>query len=317
MKIITHEDIIKLNISPKTCLEWVEDMLKNREKSQNPPKIHLRPYDGVFCNVMPCIVDMQDLSRGMGLKVVTRFPNQVPSVDSKLILLDAKSGAYLAVMDANWITTMRTGMIAAHSANLFGKKDFKTISIMGLGNTGRATMLGLAEIIKNRNITVKLLKYKGQEELFKERFSYLKNFKFEFVNSYIEAIENTDIVLSAVTYFKDDICPDKYFKEGITVIPIHTRGFTNCDLFFDKVFVADIPPARDFKNFDKFKKLGVTNDVVNGLIPGRENDSERILVYNMGLAINDVNFANQIYNMLDKSKLQEIDFKAPKEKFYI
>ena len=317
MKIVTHEDIVKLNISPGTCMEWVEDMLKNGSKAFNPSKIHLRPYEGVFCNIMPAIVNMEDLSKGMGLKVVTRFPNHVPSLDSKLILSDAKTGDYLAFMDANWITSMRTGLIAAHSVNLFSKKNFSTIGIMGLGNTARATMLGLGEIIKDRKIKVKLLKYKGQEKLFKERFSYLKNFEFEYVDSYLDAIKGSDVVVSAVTYFKDDICEDKYFDKGITVIPVHTRGFTNCDLFFDKVFVADIEPVKEFKNFSKFKQIATTNDVVNGHVLGRENDEERILVYNTGLAINDLNFAQHIYEMLDKSKLTDIDFKLPKEKFYI
>ena len=317
MKLITHEDIVNLNISTTDCLNWVEDMLLNRNKSYNPTKIHLRPYDGVFCNIMPAIVNKHDLSRGMGLKVVTRFPNREPSLDSKLLLVDPQTGEYLALMDANWITTMRTGIIAAHSVNLFSKKNFSKISIMGLGNTARATMLGLAELIKDRNITVKLLKYKGQEELFVKRFSYLKNFKFEYVDSYIDAIKDVDTVISAVTYFKDDICSDEYFDKGITLIPIHTRGFTNCDLFFDKIFVADINPAKEFKYFDNFKYVAETNDVVNGIIPGRENDEERILVYNMGLAINDINFGMHIYSMLDKSKLLDLDFKLPNEKFYI
>ncbi len=317
MKIITHEDISNLKISPKTCLEWVEDMLVNRADAHNPAKIHLRPYEGVFCNVMPAIVNMRDLTRGMGVKIVTRFPNHIPSLDSKLILLDAKSGDYLAIMDANWITTMRTGIIAAHSANLFSKKNFSKIGMIGLGNTARAAMLGLAEIIQDRTMTVKLMKYKGQEELFAQRFAYLKNFKFEYVDSYIDAIKDVDTIISAVTYFKDDICPDKYFDKGITIIPIHTRGFTNCDLFFDKVFVADKNPAKEFKYFDKFKYVAETNDVINGIIPGRENNEERILVYNMGLAINDINFAMHIYKMLDKSKLPDLDFKLPNEKFYI
>ena len=63
------------------------------------------------------------------------------------------------------------------------------------------------------------------------------------------------MVISAASYFSEDICSDEYFDEGITVVPIHTRGFTNCDLFFDKVFADDTGQVKHFKNFDKFKNL--------------------------------------------------------------
>jgi len=51
MKIITFDDIKKLNISPTTCYEWVEDMLLNKKKAVLPSKISMKWTDGVFCNV--------------------------------------------------------------------------------------------------------------------------------------------------------------------------------------------------------------------------------------------------------------------------
>ena len=56
MKIITFEDIEKLHINPDTCMRWVSEMIENKKKAQLPPKISMHPADGVFCNVMPCII---------------------------------------------------------------------------------------------------------------------------------------------------------------------------------------------------------------------------------------------------------------------
>ena len=97
-----------------------------------------------------------------GVKVVNRYPERKPSLDSKLLLLDMVSGDYLALMDANWITAMRTGAVAAHSIKLFAKNGFKTLAVLGLGNTARATMLCLAHAFPDREFKVKLLK--GEEE---------------------------------------------------------------------------------------------------------------------------------------------------------
>ena len=123
---------------------------------------------------------------------------------------------------------------------------------------------------------------------------------------------------SCATYFENDICPDEYFDEGVLVIPIHTRGFTNCDLFFNKVYADDYGHVCHFKNFNKFKSFAEVCDVVNYNAIGRENNRERILIYNIGLAIHDINFAAHIYQLIkDDDKLLELDMLDPKEKFWI
>ncbi|MDE5896677.1 MAG: hypothetical protein K2H43_02545 [Clostridia bacterium] len=170
MKVITHTDIVSLDISPRSCYEWAEYMIANKASALLPAKISMKPREGVFCNVMPGIVTLPDGSRYGGVKAVTRYPDRVPSLDSKLMLYDAESGEFKAIMDANWITAMRTGAVAAHSVELFAKRDFRTVGIMGLGNAARAAMLVLADRFRDRQIPVKLLAYKGQEKLFAARF---------------------------------------------------------------------------------------------------------------------------------------------------
>ena len=253
-----------------------------------------------------------------GVKVVNRYPDRKPSLDSKLLLLDMTSGDYLALMDANWITAMRTGAVATHSIKLFAKNGFKTLAVLGLGNTARATMICLAHAFTDREFKVKLLKYKGQEVLFSERFSQYENLHFEYVDDSKSLIKGSDVVISCVTYFADDISPDDCFDEGVLVVPVHTRGFTNCDLFFDKVYADDTGHVCHFKNFDKFKYFAEVCDVVNGNAVGRENDKERILAYNIGLAIHDINFATHIYQMVqDNEGLLDIDMHDPVDKFWI
>ncbi len=78
-------------------------------------------------------------------------------------------------------------------------------------------------------------------------------------------------------------------------MPIHTRGFTNCDLVFDKVYADDTAHVHGFKNFGKFRFFAEVADVVNGKAPGRESETERILAYNIGLSIHDIYLAEKIY----------------------
>lgn len=316
MKVITHSDIANLKIPPETCFEWVRYMIENKDTVLLPKKISMKLGEGIFCNVMPSVVTMPDGKRFGGVKMVSRFPQRVPALDSKLILFDADSGENLALMDADWITAMRTGAVAVHSLNLLAKKDYKSVGFIGLGNTARATALVMSKVCK-KNITVNLLKYKGQEQLFAERFENCKNFKFNFVDTPEKLVGASDVIISAATYLPDDLCGDETYKKGVTVIPIHTLGFTNCDLFFDKVFADDVNHVNHFKYFDKFRRFAEVSEVVGGKAEGRANSEERILVYNIGVASHDVYFAANVFKALENEKLQTVDLCSPKEKFWI
>ena len=282
-----------------------------------PPKISMKPSDGIFCNVMPGIIpaDISPLGHSVGgVKVVTRYPDRNPSLDSKILLFNADTGENLALMDGNFITAMRTGVVAAHSVKLFAKKNYSALGIMGLGNTARAFMLVLAETDK-RNISVKLLKHKGQEELFAQRFSGCEHLSFEYVNTPEDLVQGSDVVVSAVTYAPEDFCRDECFGEGVLIVPVHTLGFTNCDLFFDKVFADDTGHVKHFRNFGKFRCFAEVCDVLNGEARGRENDSERIIAYNIGISLHDINFAAHILEKANNAV--NVDMHEPVIKFWL
>ena len=321
MKVISFENIKKLEISPAVCYEWVAEMIANKADALLPPKTHMNMPGNIFCNVMPGIIHFDGKSWG-GVKVVTRYPERKPALDSKILLFDADSGTFLALLDGNWITAMRTGAVAAHSIQLLAKKEYKTVGIIGLGNTARATMRVLDSFTRERELKIKLLRYKDQAELFQDRFKDLSNIQFCVVDSPDEVVKGSDVVVSCATYFENDICEDHCFDEGILVVPVHTRGFTNCDLFFDKIYADDRGHVDHFKNFSKFRRFAEVSDVVNGRAEGRVNDQERILAYNIGLSIHDIFFAAQIYSSFEKepvlmAKLPDANLKDPIEKFWV
>lgn len=313
MKIITHQDILNLNITPGEAYDWSEFVIRNKNTAILPPKISIKPdtMEGVFCNVMPCYFG--DFG---GVKMVTRYPDRAPSLDSQLMLLDTKTGVTKALIDANFITALRTGAVCVHSLLQFAVKDFSTIGMMGLGNVARATAIILFDKVKDRKLTVKLLKFNDEHQLFADRFKDAANVEFVFCDTAEEVVDGSDVVISAVTYAGQNLCEDKYFKPGVVVIPVHTLGFTNCDLFFDKVFADDYGHVKHFKYFDKFRSFAEVSDVVNGIKPGRENDEERILVYNIGIALHDIYYAGQIYNKMENSAT-DVEFLPPTERFWL
>lgn len=314
MKIIGFDDIVKLNISPKICYDWVCEMLENKRESILPTKISMKPEAmyGVFFNCMPCLIPGSDCA---GVKIVTRYPKREPCIDSQILLYRLSDGKNIALLDGTWITAMRTGAVAAYSIKKFAVPDYMSLGFIGLGNTARATLKTLLSVYDGRPLTVYLKKYKSQHQLFAKKFEVNSNLTFVFCDTVEQVIDRSEVIVSTVTFCEQDFCEDRYFREGCLLIPIHTRGFTNCDLFFDKVYADDRNHVKHFKYFDKFKYFAEVSDVIAQTKEGRTSSDERIIVYNIGISLHDVYFAHKIEKMCNDAI--EMDLYAPKEKFWV
>lgn len=299
VKIIQQSQIENLHISPTDCIQWVEEGFRMKDDVQLPAKLSVHPHDEDFITTMPCLLPEKEGVRFFGVKIVSRVEGHVPALQSEIYLYDAKTGQLKAILDGDWITAMRTGAVAALSARMFQKAGVDTYSMIGLGNIARAVLLCLAADNQHRSITVRLMQYKDQAESFAEYFSNLTNVRFEIVDDKKDFVSQADVVISCVTVAKELLFPDdSLFRMGVTVIPVHMRGFQNCDLFFDKVFGDDTGQIRQFRYFSQFKQYDEFHHVLLGQSPGRTSSKERILSYNYGLALHDIFFASKIYSML-------------------
>jgi ornithine cyclodeaminase/alanine dehydrogenase-like protein (mu-crystallin family) len=303
MYYIDFNTIKELNITPKQCLDWANQALMNKYIYMLPPKINITFNDSCFFNTMPSF--LPELNR-FGVKIVSRYPNfstqdkRKTSISADIMLYDSKNGELLAIMDGTWITAMRTGAVTALSIDLLKKNKTNSYSFIGLGNTARATLLCLNEIMGYKPIVIKVLSYKDQHIAFIKRFSLFKNISFEIYNSVTELIKSSDVLISCVTIKKENFTIDADYSDGILVVPVHTMGFQNCDLFFDKIFCDDIEHIKGFKYFEQYKNCNEISNIFLGHCKGREFESERILVYNIGLSIFDILFASNIYNISNK-----------------
>lgn len=315
MKIISQQQIRELNISPSTCVDWVKESFSLKNLAQLPAKISLHPQGNDFFNTMPCILPAP--YNYYGVKVVHRIKEATPALGSDLWLYNSQTGELLAMFDADWITTMRTGAVATLAMQTFRKSDAKIYGFLGLGNTGRATMLCLLDSEPNIMHHVILLRYKDHAELFIERFKEYSNVTFAICDDIKDLVAQSDVIVSCITEAQGLLCDDDtLFKEGCLVVPVHTRGFQNCDLFFDKVYADDTAHVCGFKYFSQFKQFGEIQDVISGKIVGRESDVERILSYNIGLGLHDVVYATKIYEIL-KNTSNDINIIRETAKFWI
>jgi ornithine cyclodeaminase/alanine dehydrogenase-like protein (mu-crystallin family) len=319
MKIISGKNIREMGISPSECVAWIKESFGLKAEAQLPAKISCHPADYDFFTSMPCLLpENRKGRRYFGIKEVHRIEGAVPSLGSDLLLYDAKSGELLALMDSDWITTMRTGAVAAVSAMALRKSDAKVYGFVGLGNTARATLLCALEQEPTKHFKVKLLRYKDQAALFIKRFETYGNVEFQVVDDINHLARTADVFFSCITSAQGLLVEDeRNFLPGATVIPVHMRGLQNCDTIFDRVFGDDTDHVRNFRFFPQFRDYNEIGEVLAGRDPGRKSDGQRIIDYNYGLALHDVLFASKLYERLADTDVHEIPIRKETEKFWV
>lgn len=294
MLIISSKEIESLNISPVTCMQWAREVFLMKDRCQLPPKVSLHPQGIDFFNTMPCLLPPE--YNVFGCKIVSRIVGNHPALKSEIMLFDTRTGVLTALLNGDWITAMRTGAVAAIAINTLRHPGATIYAFMGLGVIGHATLNCLLASNSEREMIIRLLRYKDQAEKTISRYKHsYPQVKFIIFDTVEELVKNADVVVSCITEAKSLLIEDtNLFKPGVLVVPVHTRGFQNCDIVFDKVFADDEGHVKGFKYFNEFKYFAELTTVLKEDLPGREADSERILSYNVGIGIQDIFFAMKI-----------------------
>ncbi len=298
MKIITSQEIEELNLKPEQSVDWVKEAFLMKDRCQLPPKISLHPRGNDFINTMPSLLPEE--YHTFGCKVVSRVKGTTPALKSEMMLFDTLTGEMTALVNADWITARRTGAVATLAINTFKSSKANIYAFVGLGVIGRATLDCLIATNKGQKLTIRLKRYKDQAEKIIEEYGKNSNINFQICETMEDLVNDADVIVSCITDADGLLVKDvNLFKLGVLVVPVHTRGFQNCDTVFDKVFADDEGHVNGFKYFNQFKKFGELDAVLKGLMTGRDNDDERILSYNIGISIHDVFYAYKILKIIN------------------
>ena len=292
---ISQEQIKSLGITAQEKYDWVDTTLRHKSEYVLPTKTRMPLKENDYFNVMPCALPSENV---LGLKVVTRNENRrlrgQNNIDGDILLYSYDDFLPMALIDGAYITTIRTAAVAVHSLLNFAPKR-EVIAMVGLGNIGTEIGNILFPLIKNDKTIIKLYRYKDQAEKFAGKFNDYANLEFRYCDTYESLMSDSDVVVSSITFIEGDFCAPSVFKKECTVIPVHLRGFKECDCTFDHVITSDIVSIKKFQNYDQIKKLSYIDDLITF---GENIADKQTIIYNLGLAVYDIFFAAKIYNKL-------------------
>lgn len=299
VKVYDYNDIVNASIPASSFYDWAGEVMAIANDCILPQKTRITLSGEDYLHFLPSVIPSE---RIWGIKVISRSSmrrkNGGFSVDGEVSLYSLEDYSLLALIDAAYITQARTAAIAVYTMLKVVNK-FDVISMVGLGGIGNMIGEVLFDRIKNKLVKVKLMRYKDHADKFVRKFSRYDNITFEIVDSHEELMKDSDVILSSVSYIEDDFCDPKVYKKGCTVIPVHMRGFMECDHEFDHIITSDLENVKNFKYYDRFKRLTSWDDIQSGKVKPRESEDERIILYNSGLGIFDLFFANKIYKYFE------------------
>lgn len=135
--VIGHEEILRA-ITPEVATDRVRDAFVRHHQGewQMPAKVYLQSEPHGDFRAMP--------ASGNGvaiLKWVTSFPPNrakgLPVVVGTILVSDATTGEWLALVDGTAVTALRTGAAAAVATKALAREDARTVGLIGCGLHGR------------------------------------------------------------------------------------------------------------------------------------------------------------------------------------
>ena len=302
---LSREDVEAVDLSMADIIAALEEMFKEKGqgKVEMPPKpgIHTRP--DAFIHAMPAYIPSLGAA---GMKWVSGYPgNQargLPYITGLLVLNDPLTGIPLAVMDATWITAMRTGAATALAARYLARPESSTLAVLGCGVQGRSNTHALAALFDLKKVRA----FDPRPERTGAYASDIQDqlgLEVEAAADPRAAMRGADLVVTAGPMLKN---PDP----AIAADWLEPGGFASAvdfDSYWqgaaleqaDKIATDDLAQMEYYRGEGYFGQTPAAyadmGELAAGLKPGRESEEERIIAMNLGIALEDMATAIRVY----------------------
>ena len=306
-------DVAKLALSDDEILEAVEGALSAQGLGQTviEPRVHLIPQDSAqgHFNVLRGIVKPLGLA---GVKIVGDFVENyrlgLPSEMALLNLFDPATGMPKAIVDASAITDMRTGAMTAIGAKYLASKNSKVLGHIGARGTAYWNVRLLNHLFDFEEIRVHSRRPESRSA-FAEKLAADLGKPVRATADWESCLEGADIVVEASRLpAPAPLLKTTWIKRGAFVVPYGTMSAVELSLtdIMDKMVVDDWGQCRkglpfgalrqhvDSDRLNEKNLHGELGQIVAGLKPGRESESETILFWHRGLSLSDIALAHAL-----------------------
>jgi len=220
---------------------------------------------------------------------------------SVIALYDPETGVPRALMDGNYLTVVRTGAAGAIAARYLARQNSHVAAIIGSGVQGRIQLAALREVLPIEEVRCFDARQESSRAL--AEAAGQSGLRARCCPSARAAVEGADVVVTATPSFQP-VISDQWISPGthINAMGADTRGKQELDpliLARAKVVVDYLAQAREIGECQHAFRAGLLasvhaelGQIVAGLAPGRETETEITVFDSTGIALQDLAVAD-------------------------
>lgn len=298
---LAHEDVLGL-VGMSEAIAAMEGAFCEEGKGATrlPPRLNMSAGRG-WLRIGPAVLES---SGWMGFKAMNLVPGA--GVRYQVHLYDLRSGELACIMDAQHLTTLRTGATSAVASRRLARPGPGVVALLGSGVEARAQLEGLHAAGFVRSARVFSPTPANREQLARD-FRTRYGMDISAASTAEEAVDSADIVVAAVksntpvlfgrwlrpgmhvnsvgTARKDqrEIDPEVFARSALIVVDTKEGVFGEA---------GDAVAAREVIREDDVRELA---ELVADKVAGRTDEADITLFKSVGTAIQDVALASVIY----------------------
>lgn len=311
--LLSRNDVVRL-LTMRDAIAAVEDafcqLARGNVTMPQRTAIRVTAHGGTHLGMPAHIGGEMD---ALALKVVTVYPqnptqHHLPTTIGLLVLSDPRTGAPLSVMDASYMTAMRTGAVSGVATKYLSRPDARRVGIFGAGVQAQTQLSAIACVRTLEGARV-YDSDAAKAKSYAEQMTKTLGLPVVAVSSPREAVEGMDIIVAASSA-TEPIFDGAWLQPGQHVNGVgshapHTREMDTKTILRSKVFADSIDaclaeagdlliPIKEGAIDQTHIRAGL-GEVVARMKPGRESDDEITLFKSVGLALQDASTAQMVY----------------------
>ena len=298
MKYLTDEDLGALGVRSDEIVTALEEALVSLRDGQisAAPKASVIAPDGRY------MMATLSASDGMGVIVVKSVmvndrnkERGLPGINGAIMVMDAETGVLKCVMDANWVTAVRTAGLSAVAAKRLADPKSEILALVGTGVQAESHMRALADLFPLKKIRAF---GRGEAGIAKTRdVAESLGLDFEACDPQ-SCLQGADIVVSSVTldYTIEPFLDANWLKDG-AFAAITDLGIPWSDAgqsAFSRVYVDDLAQERAMAKPMIAPEL-ITGELADLVVEDISHDAKRSAFIFRGIALGDLAVAALAY----------------------
>jgi ornithine cyclodeaminase/alanine dehydrogenase-like protein (mu-crystallin family) len=302
---LSRADVEQVALDLPAIIKLLEQAFleKGQNRVEMPPKVGVHTQPDAFIHAMPAYIPSM---RSAGMKWVGAYPENFkrgqPYITGLLALNDVETGLPYALMDCTWITAYRTGGATALAAKHLARPESSVIGILACGVQGRTNLLALATIFPLQRVYAYDISAEVCRRYCEEMSPRLK-IEIIAVDEPRKAVVESDIVITAGPIMRKPrpTIEKDWLKAGAFASSVDFGSYWSPAALaqFEKLSTDDLTQYHYYKSigyFDDFPEpYADLGQIVNNLQSGRETPDERTMAMNLGLALDDLAVAPEVY----------------------